>query len=176
MSHLKSYLMRTAALAILVGSLAAPVHAQDASDTAASPASGQESTTMTAKTQGDFTKSKGMMNVETRIKTLHDKLKITADQDAEWQAVAQTMRENEAEISQLIEARHQDPQSMTAVDDLQSYQKIAQAHADGLKKMSSSFEALYNDMSDDQKKNADQVFGSFEGHHGGKSMKHSKTK
>ena len=104
--------------------------------------------------------------VETRIQTLHDKLKITPDQESEWNDVAQAMRDNESNISDAIQARHANATSMTAVEDLESYQKIAQAHADGTGKVISAFSTLYDDMSDDQKKNADQVFGQFEGHRG----------
>jgi hypothetical protein len=51
------------------------------------------------------------------------------------------------------------PQSMTAVEDLKTYQKFAQAHVDGLKNLISSFEDLYAAMPDAQKKIADEVFG-----------------
>jgi len=44
------------------------------------------------------------------------------------------------------------------VDDLQSYAAIADAHADGLKKLIPAFQALYTAMSDDQKKTADMLF------------------
>jgi len=104
--------------------------------------------------------------VEQRIKTLHDKLKITAAQESEWGDVAQAMRDNETSMSQLIEERRANAKTMSAVEDLQSYQKIAQAHADGLAKLIPAFETLYTDLSDTQKKNADEVFGRFEGHRG----------
>ena len=107
-------------------------------------------------------------HIEQRITTLHDKLKITKDQEATWTNVAQAMRENETTIGGLIHERHEHPAAMTAVDDLESYQKIAQAHADGLKKVVSAFESLYDMMSEAQKKNADMVFSHFEGHHDGK--------
>jgi len=136
-----------------------PAHAADA------PQSSQPSTSVSGHRNG-------MARVEQRIKTLHAKLKITPDEENDWMTVAQTMRENEAEMAGLIDARHQNPQSMTAIDDLQSYQKITQAHADGLNKMISSFQTLYHDMPDAQKENADQVFGSFEGH--GASNGHKK--
>jgi iron-sulfur cluster repair protein YtfE (RIC family) len=102
--------------------------------------------------------------VETRISTLHTKLKITPDQESAWNDVAQAMRDNESSVGTLVKDRHENAKSMTAVDDLESYEKISQAHADGLKKVVASFETLYNDMSPDQKKNADMVFGNFEGH------------
>ena len=114
-------------------------------------------------------KMHGREEVEARIQTLHDKLKITSAQESDWDKVAETMRDNEANIHELIKSRHQNAESMTAVDDLQSYQKIAQAHADGLQKMTDSFQTLYNHMSDAQKKNADEVFGKFEGHRGNKN-------
>ena len=62
--------------------------------------------------------------------------------------------DNEAEIAELIAERHENAADMTAVDDLQSYQKITQAHADALQKMITSFQTLYNEMPDSQKKNA----------------------
>jgi periplasmic protein CpxP/Spy len=97
--------------------------------------------------------------VEQRITQLHAQLKITPDQESKWNAVAQAMRDNAANMDKLIAEKHQKgPQNMTAVDDLQTYQQFAQAHVDGLKNLTSAFKSLYNAMSDDQKKNADQVF------------------
>jgi hypothetical protein len=104
------------------------------------------------------------MHVENRIKTLHAKLGITDAQEPKWNDLAQVMRDNETNISQLIQERHRDPASMTAVDDLQSYEKIAQAHVDGLQRLIPTFASLYNDMSDEQQKKADLVFSGFEGH------------
>ena len=81
--------------------------------------------------------------VEQRITTLRAALKITSDEDAKWNAVAQTMRENAAGMDKLIaESRTTAPQSMTAVDDLQMYQKFTQAHVDGLKNLISSIERI----------------------------------
>lgn len=111
--------------------------------------------------------SKGMMmrhkDVETRIKELHDKLKITDEQKDAWNNVADTMRENENTIRPLIQARHEKSSSRSAIEDLESYQKIAAAHAEGLEKFIPVFKTLYDSMSDEQKKNADKVFGHFEG-------------
>ncbi len=111
-------------------------------------------------------------HVEMRIKSLHDKLMITKDQEAAWNDVANAMRDNESKTAALVSERQQNAGTMNAVDDMQSYQKIAQAHADGFAKVIAPFQTLYNSMSDAQKKNADKVFGSFEGHGGGKTMHH----
>lgn len=100
--------------------------------------------------------------VEQRITQLHSELKIAPDQESKWNSVAQAMRDNAANMEKLVAAkRQQAPQSMTAVNDLKTYQEFAQAHVDGLKNLTSAFSSLYDSMSDQQKKNADQVFANF---------------
>jgi hypothetical protein len=54
---------------------------------------------------------------------------------------------------------------MSAVDDLNRYQKFSQAHVDGLKNLIASFSTLYAAMPDAQKKLADSVFATA--HNGG---------
>jgi protein CpxP len=106
------------------------------------------------------TSSKGE-TVEQRITTLHLALKITPDEETKWNDVAQAMRENAAATDKLVAAsRTTAPQNMTAVEDLQMYQKFAQTHVDGLKNLIASFTALYSAMPDAQKKIADKVFQS----------------
>jgi len=100
--------------------------------------------------------------VETRIKDLHQKLKITPAQEAQWNAVAQVMRQNAHELDAVLNERAQKLHAMNAVEDLRSYEKLADAHADGLKKLVPAFEALYNTMSEEQKKTADTVFARHE--------------
>jgi hypothetical protein len=90
---------------------------------------------------------------------MHGELKITPDQEAKWNAVAQAMRDNAANMDKLItERQQQGAKTMTAVDDLEAAQRFAQANVDGLKNLSSAFKTLYEAMSDPQKKNADEVF------------------
>lgn len=107
--------------------------------------------------------------VEERISSLHTALKITPDEETNWNAVARTMRENAATMEKLsAEKVAKDPQGLTAVDDLKTYEKFAHAHFDGLKTLVSSFETLYQAMPDEQKQLADKVFRSF-GREGGPS-------
>ena len=47
---------------------------------------------------------------------------------------------------------------MTAIDDLQSYEAIVDAHAQGIKKLAIAFKPLYASMPEAQQKNADLVF------------------
>jgi protein CpxP len=100
--------------------------------------------------------------VEERIASLHGKLVITPDEEANWTGVAQTMRDNAAMMEKLSsEKTAKDPESMTAIEDLKTYEKFAHAHFDGLKNLIASFETLYKSMPDQQKKVADEVFESF---------------
>jgi protein CpxP len=100
--------------------------------------------------------------VEQRIASLHDKLMITAGEEASWEGVAKVMRENSAAIEKLVVAKKaQMPDKMTAIDDLVTYQAFAQAHVDGLQKLTAVFGTLYNAMPDTQKAVADEVFRKF---------------
>jgi protein CpxP len=96
--------------------------------------------------------------LEARIKSLHRALQITADQEPQWQAVADVMRANAETIVTLMEARAGKAKTMTAIDDLNSYEAMAEAHAAGVKKLVTAFETLYASLSDAQKKKADAEF------------------
>lgn len=96
--------------------------------------------------------------VEARIKQLHAQLHITPAEETQWNQFAQTMRDNAREIDQAAMERSQQYSSMNAVDNLQSYEKLAEAHVQRLQKLIPAFQALYNAMTPDQKKIADEVF------------------
>jgi hypothetical protein len=96
--------------------------------------------------------------VEARIKELHRKLHITAAQKPQWDTLAQVMRDNAQAMSDLKKQRAADAQAMNAVDVVKSYESVIEAHEDGMKKFVPPFEALYNTMSDAQKKTADSLF------------------
>ncbi|MDD5249543.1 MAG: Spy/CpxP family protein refolding chaperone [Rhodocyclaceae bacterium] len=95
---------------------------------------------------------------ELRIKHMHAMLKITPTQEEQWAKVAETMRDNAKTMDGLTQARADHAKEMTAVDDLKSYGEIAEAHADGLRKLTPAFASLYAGMSDAQKLEADSVF------------------
>jgi hypothetical protein len=97
--------------------------------------------------------------VKGRIKHLHDELKITADQEAQWETVAQVMLDNATALDDAVKGRAQLPRGMTAIDDLRSYEAIVDAHANGIKKLETAFKPLYDVMPFAQQKNADAVFG-----------------
>jgi periplasmic protein CpxP/Spy len=106
----------------------------------------------------EATQNKGQ-TVEQRITNLHAALKITPAEETQWNGVAQAMRENAAAMDTLVATnRTTPPQNVSAVEDLKTYQKFAQAHVDGLKNLISAFGTLYDAMPDAQKKVADGVF------------------
>ncbi|MGD0960174.1 MAG: Spy/CpxP family protein refolding chaperone [Methylomonas sp.] len=95
---------------------------------------------------------------EMRIKDMHAKLKITSGQEELWSKVAQVMLEDAKTMDELTQTRVEHAKTMTAVDDLKSYAEIAEAHANGIKKLTPVFADLYGSMSDTQKKEADILF------------------
>lgn len=120
-------------------------------------------------TAGSATAETKAETVEQRITSLHAALNITAAEESDWGAVAQVMRDNAAAMQKLAaEKTAQAPGEMTAMDDLNTYVKFAQAHVEGLKNLTSTFDTLYKSMPDAQKKIADQVFANSR-HDGAKS-------
>ena len=96
--------------------------------------------------------------LETRISDLHEKLQITPQQETKWRAVAKVMQDNAEASRALVEEKHKDAASLTAVADLNAYADIAEAHARHVRKLAKVFAGLYDTMSADQKKTADEVF------------------
>ena len=96
--------------------------------------------------------------VEHRITELHAQLRITPAERQQWDQFAEVMRENARDMDQALIQRSQQFQSMSALQNMQSYEQIAEAHARHLQKLVPAFENLYNTMPDQQKRLADQVF------------------
>jgi Spy/CpxP family protein refolding chaperone len=96
--------------------------------------------------------------VEAHIKQLHTQLQITQAEDKDWNQFADVMRANARDMQAATQEREQQYPSMNALQNMESYQKLAETHADHLQKLVSAFETLYNALPDDQKKVADQAF------------------
>ncbi len=142
----------------VIGAVVAQTPDQSARSQASADSSGPTMANSDAKRDAE---------VEKHIKDLHVRLKITPAEESQWNAVAETMRENAKELDRAIDKRDATVASATAIDNLNSYADIAQAHANGVRKLASAFSGLYSTMSDDQKKEADEVF-SHRGHDGTK--------
>ena len=161
--NISSPLARTLAVAALMGTtfLVSPLTAAYANSAGSPPVQLAQNAPARTVAATQATSDKGE-TVEQRITNLHVALKIVPEEEAKWNAVAQAMRENAANMDKLVATkRTQAPQGMTALDDLKTYQDFGQAHLDGLKNLTSAFTTLYDAMTDAQKKNADQVFQNF---------------
>jgi hypothetical protein len=147
--------IRSLAFTALMGAtmLAMPLSARAADNTAPSA--------QAAATPAPSAAAMKAETVEERIATLHEDLKITPAEEADWDKVAKVMRDNDAAMQKLVaEKTAKDRDSMTAVEDLQTYEKFARAHVEGLKSLTSSFDTLYKSMPETQRKVADEVFRS----------------
>jgi periplasmic protein CpxP/Spy len=107
--------------------------------------------------------------VERRIAELHAQLKITPAEQQQWDQFAQVMRDNAREMDQVFTQRAQQYESMNAVQNMQSYEHVAETHAQQLQKLVPAFQNLYNSMPDPQKQIADQVFRANAAKHVGRS-------
>ncbi len=96
--------------------------------------------------------------VESHIKQLHAQLRITPAEQPQWDQFAQVMRDNARDMDQAIIQRAQQYPTMNAMQNMQSWQQIAEAHARQLQKLVPAFDNLYNAMPEEQKKLTDQVF------------------
>lgn len=134
-------------LALLTGSASAQSTATSGSG-GETPSAQREATH--EKKHADF--------VEQRISEMHAQLKITDQQSQQWDAYAQTMRDNAHSTDQAFRERAQKLPSMNADDSMKSYASLAKLHADNMQKLATAFSALYGTLSDDQKKIADNLF------------------
>ena len=99
-------------------------------------------------------------HVEGRIAYLKAELKITDAQQPLFDAVANVMRDNATAMGAAFQGLHGDRnQPQTALARLEARAKLAQLRADGEVKMLAAFRPLYQAMSPDQQKAADEMLG-----------------
>jgi periplasmic protein CpxP/Spy len=96
--------------------------------------------------------------VERRIRELHAQLQITPAEEQQWNEFAQVMRENARDMDRAFIQRAQQFPTMNAVQNMQSYEQIAEDHAQRVQRLLPVFQKLYEVMPDPQKQLADQVF------------------
>lgn len=98
-----------------------------------------------------------IQEVESRIADLYRRLLITPAQEPQFKAYADVMRANAQTIQSLFDERAKET-DMSAVGRLRWVARLTRAHADNLEKLVAVFEALYQTLSDQQKKAADTTF------------------
>jgi periplasmic protein CpxP/Spy len=92
-----------------------------------------------------------------RIKYLHDRLRITAEQEPLWDAVAQAIRDSAEGLTPLLKERLGAATNGSAPEVLRSYETLGDTQLNSLRKIIAAFDPLYTDLSDSQKKIADAV-------------------
>ncbi len=95
---------------------------------------------------------------EQRIEALRTQLHITPAQQPQWNAFAQTMRDNATKTDALFRQRASTAAQMNALQNMQSYAQVAQAYADQTAALEKAFEALYGMLSEQQKQTVDTIF------------------
>jgi len=99
--------------------------------------------------------------VERRISDLHTRLHITEAQASAWNQFAEVMRNNARNMDQTFEERSRRVNEMSAVANMQSYAQVAEEHAQDVQKLVTAFQGVYDTMSPDQKRTADQLFRNY---------------
>ena len=140
-----------AAFSVPAGGLAQSVPSASVSTPMSAPASASITTPAPTLSKAEDTK------LEAHIKTLHQELRITPSEEPLWNAFANVMRTNDADMHQAFEARAK-VTTMTAEQNMESYANLAEIHADGMQKLSAAFDTLYDSFPSDQKKSADKIF------------------
>jgi hypothetical protein len=98
----------------------------------------------------------GGSEVDRDIADLRKQLKITPQQEAQFNAFADVMRSNAQELDTQM---RQGSQSPNAVETLKQAQQLTETQAAGLKRLVPALQSLYDTLSDQQKKVADKVIG-----------------
>ena len=168
-------LARAAPALLIAGSLCGPALAQTGSTAApatTSPAgagnAGTAATPHASPAQSRATAGKAskpadttQKMVEQRITDLHAKLHITTEQSEAWDQFAQVMRQNATDVDQAYQQRAQRLNAMSAPENLQTYAQIEQTRAQDVQKLVPAFQNLYDSLSAQQKKEADQLFRTY---------------
>jgi hypothetical protein len=105
-------------------------------------------------------------HIDGRIAYMKAELKVTPQQEPQFDRVAQAMRENATARDQAMQKLRGDrDQPKNAVERLELRQQLAAERAQDSQRFLDAFKPLYASLSDDQKKAADEML-TRHGHHG----------
>jgi periplasmic protein CpxP/Spy len=98
-------------------------------------------------------------HIEGRIAFMKAELKITGAQERQWDLVASAMRANAGRMDQLMQQmRGTRDQPATAIERLDQRARFTEVRLTNDKSFADAFRSLYQGLSDDQKKSADEMF------------------
>jgi protein CpxP len=118
-----------------------------------------QATPRSAPAQAPAPPSAGNQEIERQITDLRRKLNITSGQQPQFDALAQVMRQN-AQAMDALAQQEQKNSKPNAVEAVRAGGRFAETEAEGLKRLLPPLQALYESLSDQQKRAADQVFAS----------------
>jgi hypothetical protein len=102
--------------------------------------------------------------IEGRLAFLKTELKITDAQSTQWNALADAMRQNDkARRDRIEQMRANRGKETNTLERLDARERAAEARTQEVKRFNAAFRPLYEKLSDDQKKTADELFAR---HHG----------
>ena len=133
----------------------------------APPAAAPAATSAPKAASGPTGGSTIVARVDKRIARMHERLKITPAQETAWKAFAQVMLANVTATDDAYRQRSTTLATMSAPENMANFAQIEQARAQGIQNLATTFQTLYSDLSDDQKKIADAMFRQFGSHPGG---------
>lgn len=106
---------------------------------------------------------------EQRIADLQAQLLITVEQQKAFDDLASVMRENAKLAKANWEKWYKDSGKLNAVDSLKAHASMSQLRAKSMERLVAVFDTLYKQLSDDQKKIADEVFSRHQRRGSGKA-------
>jgi Spy/CpxP family protein refolding chaperone len=150
MTGLHTPLLATALFISVAAVGLTPALAQTAAPANAGPAAGEAHHRARAQMMpGQF--------LEGRIAFFKAELKITPAQEAQWQQVEATMRENAKVLDQTISAARQNRAGMNAIQRLELRDQFAKVRSDNNSRFLAAFKPLYASLSPEQQSMADQL-------------------
>ena len=100
----------------------------------------------------------GTSEIDREIADLKKQLKITPQQESQFNAFADVMRGNAQELDAQMSQGSPNP-NPNAVESLKREQQLTETQAAGLKRLVPALQSLYDTLSDPQKKTADKIIG-----------------
>lgn len=94
--------------------------------------------------------------IDAQIADLQKKLRITPAQQPQFDAFAQVMRQNTQQMDSVV-GQQQQNRTRNAVEDLRASTQLAEAEVEGMKRLLPMLQALYDSLTDQQKRLADSV-------------------
>lgn len=160
---MKSHRLSAPAFVLLAG-LGGLVAAAPAFAQSAPPAGGTQTPAPAAQVQPAHEHHRSAEQfVAGRIAFLKAELKITPQQEAQWSKVAEAMHLNAKAIDAARAQKPEGPQ--TAVQALEARSRFAETMAKNTERMLAAFRPLYQNLSPDQQKMADEILAAHLHHH-----------